>query len=178
VTRYVALLRGINVGGHNKVPMADLRALLAGLGHTAVGTYLQSGNALFDSPEADPGRLERQLEKALAADLGVAVRCLVRSAADLRGVVEREPFGAVATDPKRYLVAFLEDGSDLARLRAVDPAGFAPEELRYGARELYLWCPAGIADTRFTPAFWKKVGLVTTARNWNTVRKLLALAET
>lgn len=179
MTRYVALLRGVNVGGHRKIAMADLRGLLSGLGHADVSTYLQSGNALFASARRGRDKLALEIERAITRELGLTVRCLVRSQADLRRVVAGNPLAATATDPARLLVTFLSDEPDPALLRALDPSAFAPDEFRASEREIYVWYPEGVRNTKLTHAFFEKRlrrgGLVATSRNWNTVTKLLDL---
>jgi uncharacterized protein (DUF1697 family) len=174
---HAALLRGINVGGHQRVAMADLRALLAGLGHTEVSTLLQSGNAVFSSRRKDEARLAGEIEEAIARKLKLTVRCLVRDRRDLQRVVDRNPLPARVGDPARLLVTFLSDKPDRAFLKAIDPRAYAPEEFGAGERELYVWSPGGLRDSKLTHAFFEKklAGVVATSRNWNTVTRLLAL---
>src|SRR5690242_11421437 len=107
--RYVALLRGINVGGNKKVPMARLRELLAELGFTAVGTLLNSGNAVFTAPETDQGELADRIETALDEQLGQSVRCLIRDRDELHAVIEANPFPEAVPDGSRYLAVFTSD---------------------------------------------------------------------
>lgn len=177
-TGYVALLRGINVGGRNRVPMATLRELIAAIGGTDVRTLLQSGNAAFHHGAADPARLAADLEQAIARELGLTIACLVRSAADLRRVVEANPFPMDTVDGARFLVVFLSGPAPLERLAQIDPAAYAPDAFRAGEREIYLALPDGIRDSKLGALLTgKSLGVTTTARNWNTVTKLLALAE-
>jgi uncharacterized protein (DUF1697 family) len=179
MAKYAVLLRGINVGGNNKVTMADLRDLLSGLGFTAVKTLLQSGNAVFDSADGDPERLKNQVEEALAARYGKTIGCVVLTRADLDRVVDANPLAEIATNPSRLLVTFLSRPPDPARFADDDPAAYAPEVLVLGHREIYTWHPDGQASTKLTPAFWNRrlPGLVATGRNWNTVLKLRDLLE-
>ena len=174
---HVALLRGINVGGHQRIAMADLRTLLEGLGHAEVSTFLQSGNALFSSRRKDDVRLAAEIEQAIARRLKLTVRCLVRRREELQRVVDRNPLPSRAGDPARLLVTFLSDKPDRALLRAIEPRAFLPEEFGAGERELYVWSPGGVRDSKLTHAFFEKKlgGLVATSRNWNTVTRLLAL---
>jgi uncharacterized protein (DUF1697 family) len=176
-TTYVALLRGINVGGNVRLPMQSLRELLDGMGATAVRTHLQSGNALFDHTAAEPERLAAELKDRIAGELGLRVPCIVREAAELRGVIERNPFDMTGIEPARFLVTFLSGPVDPDQLKDLDPAVFAPDEFRPGEREIYVHCPNGIQKTKLSHALWeKRLGLTATARNWNTVTKLAALA--
>jgi uncharacterized protein (DUF1697 family) len=171
-TRYAALLRGVNVGGNNKIAMADLRALLTGLGYDDVSTLLQSGNAVFTAPEADPGALAGQIEAALAAELGLTSKVLVRTHPEL-----------VAVEPSKHLVQFLFEplaAESRQKIAAFDASAWAPEELRLGDGVIYFRFPSGIGrsvlDAAFTKhltaSFPKAVRPVMTGRNWNTVRKL------
>ena len=176
MSRLVALLRGVNVGPHKRLGMADLRALVEGLGYADVETHLQSGNVVFGSDDS-PDKAARELERALAADVGLEVDVLVRTAADLAKVVERDPLRRHVTDPKRYLVGFLSAAPATARVRAVDPDAYLPERFELAGRELYLWLPDGVHTARLPRALSdQRLGVVSTARNWNTVQKLLALA--
>ncbi|NJQ01035.1 DUF1697 domain-containing protein [Streptomyces zingiberis] len=181
VTTYAALLRGINVGGARKVPMADLRAVLTGLGYGRVRTLLQSGNAVFTAPDhRDPGRLAAEVERALAEWFGFPVVVVVRTAGELRAVVAANPFPDAGAEPARHTVTFLSGRADPDRLDAVDPALYAPDEYRVadGGRELYGRFPDGLGRSRLTPLLdRRKLGVEATTRNWGTVTKLLALAE-
>ncbi|WP_329185234.1 DUF1697 domain-containing protein [Actinacidiphila glaucinigra] len=178
MTGYVALLRGINVGPTTRLPMQDLRRLLEEIGGTSVRTHLQSGNALFEHERAHPAELADALETAVAAAFdGRRVPCVVREAAGLAGVVERNPFDMTGVDPARFLVTFLSGPVEADRLAGLDPAGFAPDEFRPGEREIYVHCPNGVQKTRLSHALWeKRLGLTATARNWNTVTRLAAMA--
>ena len=173
MTRYAALLRGINVGGNNKVAMADLRALLDGLGYTDVRTHLNSGNAIFTSSDAKPDALAAAIEKAIASELGLTIKVVVRSGPELRRVIDHNPLADVATDPSKHLVTFLSAPLDAAKLATVDPADFEPDLFRVVDREIYMWFPDGMGDAKLGRLAWdKRFGVVATGRNWNTVLKL------
>jgi len=174
--RYAALLRGINVGGNKKLPMADLRTLLSSLGHTDVTTYLQSGNALFTSPWDDPAALAQEIEQQIARDLGLAVRVLIRTPDELAEVIASNPFPDATATPTKLHVSFLSASPHAERLAAIDARQFEPDQFRVGDRAIYLWLPNGAAETKFTNDFWeRRLGLTATTRNWNTVTKLLGL---
>ncbi|PJE93800.1 hypothetical protein CUT44_31845 [Streptomyces carminius] len=171
--RYVALLRGINVGGHRKVPMAELRETLTGLGWDGVRTHLASGNAVFTTAGRDTGELARVLGAALAERFGFTVDCLVRTAGELRAAAEACPYPA-DSDPAKLLVLFLDRAPDAARLAAVDAAAFAPDEFRAGERELYCWFPGGMGRSKLPGALEAACrGRTVTGRNWRTVTALL-----
>jgi uncharacterized protein (DUF1697 family) len=175
VTHYVALLRGINVGAHKRVAMADLRALLAGLGYGAVQTLLQSGNAVFTADDP-PERVTGDLEQKIAAELGVETKIVVRTGEELAAVVERNPLGDIADDPKRYQVSFLSAQPQPEVARELAALDFAPERFAISGREIYAWHPDGIHSSKLAKQLSdRRLGVTATARNWNTVVKLLAM---
>lgn len=177
-TRYVALLRGINVGGKNKLPMQTLRDLLATIGATDVRTHLQSGNAVFTHTEADPPRLAGELEQRIADDLGLTIACLVRTGADLRRVMDANPFPMDGVNPSRFMVTFLSGPVPLDKLAAIDPTAYAPDEFRPGEREIYGHFPNGVHNSKLAARFSDRgLGLTASTRNWNTVTKLVAMSE-
>jgi uncharacterized protein (DUF1697 family) len=173
--RYVALLRGINVGGHKMVPMARLRVLLAELGYRDVVTHLQSGNAVI-SADGPAAALEQDIAEAVAARLGVSCAVMVRTGAQLAAAVSVNPLGGAPENPSRYFVAFLSTPPAAAKLAALDGVSFEPDTLWVRGSEAYLWCPAGAAQTKLTGAAVEKLlGVSATARNWNTVTRLAEL---
>ena len=178
MARQIALLRGINVGGHRKVPMARLRELIEALGFRDVRTYLQSGNVVFTGPRTPGAELARQLQDQIAATFGFDVAVVMRSREELADVVEANPLRDVATDPARHIVVFRRGEVDLGRVAGIDPEAFEPEAFHVRGREIYVWAPAGVRDSRVLKALSEQhLGGVATARNWRTVVKLLALAD-
>jgi len=173
--RQVALIRGINVGRAKRVAMADLRALMEGLGYRDCRTLLNSGNIVFTAGSGDPGRMAARIERAMAATIGVSARVIVLSGADLSTVVRENPLSKVASDPTRLFVAFLGQSADRARLTPLTQQSWKPEALALGTHAAYLWCPAGILQSRLTVAVGRVLGEATTTRNWATVTKLQAL---
>ena len=174
--RYVALLRGINVGRAKRVSMADLRALFADLGYGDVRTLLNSGNVVFSGPGATLGAAAR-IEEALARRLGVSARVTVLTAAELATIVAGNALLEVAGDHSRLLVAVLADPADRARLEPLTEQDWAPEALALGVRVAYMWCPDGVLASRLSAAVGRLLGDAVTARNWATVTKLHALTE-
>jgi uncharacterized protein (DUF1697 family) len=174
--KHVALLRAVNVGGRNRIAMAHLRELLEGLGYEGVRTHLQSGNAVFTAPGTPPERVAREIEDALAEQLALAARVLVRTEDELRRVVANNPLLDLASDPARLLVTFLSKAPDQEALSELAPADFEPDEFAAGEREIYAWHPEGVRATKLSNAFWeRRLGVVATARNWRTVTRLLEL---
>jgi uncharacterized protein (DUF1697 family) len=177
MTRQIALLRGVNVGGNNMVAMAALRELMQDLGYEDVRTHLQSGNAVFTAG-TPPAQAAREIEDQLAERLGLRVAVLGRTRDELAEVVDGNPLGEATSEPARLLVNFLSREPDRELLGELDPADFEPEVFGARPREIYVWCPDGVRATRLSYSFWeKRLGVTATARNWNTVTKLLTLAD-
>ena len=179
-TRYAALLRGINVGGSKKVPMAELRALLEGLGHTGVRTYLQSGQAVFTSDHGDEESLAAELTRAIEERFGFTVDVLVRDHAYLKAVAEACPFPAAELEAKQLHVTYFSAPVDAERFAEIDRAAYLPEEFRLGDRALYLYAPNGLGRSKLAEHLSKprlNKGVIATSRNWNTVLKLVELTE-
>ncbi|MDQ0384676.1 uncharacterized protein (DUF1697 family) [Streptomyces sp. DSM 42143] len=177
-TRYAALLRGINVGGAKKLPMADLRALLEELGHGAVRTHLQSGQAVFASGHGDEETLAAELAQAVEKRFGFPVDVIVRDHAYLRAVAEACPFPAAELEPKQLHVTYFSAPVDEERFASIDRPAFLPEEFRLGDRALYLYAPNGLGRSKLAEALARprvNKGLIATTRNWNTVTKLVEL---
>ena len=173
-TRYVALLRGINLGKARQVDMPRLREVLSGRGHTEVRTHLRSGNVILDSPMTEK-KLAADLSTAIEEEFGFDVPVVVRTGAELAAVVSGDPFATVATDPARYLVTFLPEPPPPDKVDALPPAENGDYLVR--GRELYLWLPDGIQNTPLASWKWDRLLAVPgTARNWNTVARLAELA--
>jgi uncharacterized protein (DUF1697 family) len=178
VPTYIALLRGINVGGRRSVPMAALREVHARLGYTDVVTYIQSGNVVFDADSDDVALLSRTIEQAITADFGIGVPVIVRTREDLVTIIESSPYTTTGADPARLAVAFLADAPAMERAVGIDATGLLPDEFALGEREVYLHCPSGFGRTKLTNAFLEEqLGVTATTRNWKTVTKLAALSD-
>jgi uncharacterized protein (DUF1697 family) len=177
MTRHIALLRGINVGGHNKVPMADLRRVLEQAGFADVKTYVQSGNVALTAAEPSPAKVGHQVEKAIEQAFGFDVAVVVRSRDEIAALVADDPLGDVATNPTYRIVVFLADRLDRGRLADIDADAFAPEAFALRDYEIVMWAPNGQRDSKLVKTLTeKRTGVVGTARNWRTVEKLLDLA--
>jgi uncharacterized protein (DUF1697 family) len=168
--RQVALLRGVNVGGNKKVEMARLRAVLQELGCRDVRTHLSSGNVVFSGAR----RSESRLEAAIAEAFGFQVPVIVRSRDELADVVQANPLARIADDPAKHVVVFCAEEAS-TELVAAD---FAPETFEVRGREVYLWAPGGLHKSPLAKLLATgSLGTKSTARNWRTVEKLLALAD-
>lgn len=178
MTTYAALLRGINVGGSKKLPMADLRTLLTGLGHTGVRTHLQSGQAVFTAGHGDEESLAAELSRAIEERFGFPVDVIVRDHAYLKAVAEACPFPAADLAPKQLHVTYFSAPVTPDRFADIDPAVHLPEEFRLGDRCLYLYAPEGLGRSKLAEVLSRRPrnkGLIATSRNWNTVVKLVEL---
>jgi uncharacterized protein (DUF1697 family) len=173
---YVALLRGINVGGKNKLPMADLVRILDSAGARDVATYIQSGNAVFRAASIE-GFAER-VEKGIAKKLGLTVPLVLRSAEELARAVDANPFVRAGADVGHLHVGFLAHAPDRAKVAALDPARSPGDSFEVVGREVYLRLPNGVADSKLTNAWFDaKLGTTSTFRNWRTVLKLVEMAN-
>ncbi len=175
--QFIALLRGINVGGHNKLPMADLRALCADIGWTDVQTYIQSGNILFRA-NGSATRQRDVLESAIAERFGSSLAVVVRPAADLIELMAGNPFPAAsATEPNRVMLALSRsppntDAADQLRPRAVQG-----ERIEQIGEALWIHFPRSAGTSKLTPTLLDRAaGAPTTMRNWRTVQKLAEMA--
>ncbi|MFJ8047184.1 DUF1697 domain-containing protein [Streptomyces luteogriseus] len=177
-TTYAALLRGINVGGSRKVPMADLRTLLTGLGLDDVRTHLQSGQAVFASGHGDEESLAGEIARALEKRFGFGVDVIVRDHAYLRAIKDACPFPAAELEPKQLHVTYFSAPVTPDRFAEIDQGAYLPEEFRLGDRALYLYAPNGLGRSKLAEHLSKpriNKGVIATTRNWNTVVKLVEM---
>lgn len=177
MTTCIALLRGINVGRAKRIAMADLRALVEGLGHENVRTLLNSGNVVFEAKRPVASRIAGAIDAALRRDHGFSSAVVVVTAAELRRIIEANPLLGVATDHSRHLVAFVSPRSALVRAKVLLERSWEPEALALGPDAAYLWCAAGIIESRLMQEFARLTKDAATARNWATVLKLQALVD-
>jgi uncharacterized protein (DUF1697 family) len=180
----IALLRGINVGGKHKLPMADLSSMFEQVGCEDVRTYIQSGNVVFGADAELAAELPDRIAGAIEARFGFTSPVVVRTAGELGDVFESNPFlgegarVAEAVDEKALHVLFLRDRPTGAGLEALDPDRSPPDRFAVRGREVYLFCPNGVARTKLTAQYFdSRLDTVGTQRNWRTVRKLLELTE-
>ncbi len=176
---YIALLRGVNVGGHKKIPMAELRSFAADLGLADPRTLLQSGNLVFGSSDGDASALERTLEEEAAGRLGLTTTFFVRPEAEWRTVVDANPFhDAARDDPGHLLVLFLRDPPRREAMEALRAGIRGREVVRASDRQVYAVYPDGVGRSRLTNAVIERaLGGPCTGRNWNTVSKLLGMLD-
>ena len=172
----IALLRGINIGPRQRVSMPDLRALIEGLGYTDVETLVQSGNVVFTS-RAAPATLEKKLEDEIEKQLGVDPKVVVRTRDELAAAIEANPF-AVPDDPKNLHVTFLSGKPEAAAVKKLEDADLGDDELAFLGREIYILYANGMGRSELAKQLGRaKLGVAATDRNWNTVTKLLEMAD-
>jgi len=176
----ISLLRGINVGGHNKIKMDALRDLYKSLGLQKAQTYLQSGNVVFRMKGRDHAKIAKRIEDAIEQSFGFRIHVVLRTSSELSDVISRSPFAKRrGLDPKKLAVIFLRETPSVECLRAALKIETAPEELRIDGGEAYAYFPNGMGRPRMSwPAIERALKTSGTGRNWNTVTKLFEIAQT
>jgi uncharacterized protein (DUF1697 family) len=172
---YVALLRGVNVGGARKLPMKELAPALSGLGLEDVVTYIQSGNVVFRAPAGARTKLVSQVERRIEDVFGLDVTVMLRTPAQLAKLIDANPFD---DDVSKLHVAFLDRKPTKAAVAKLDPGRSPPDEFAVKGTEIYLHFPNGSGRTKLGGEYFERtLGVRATARNWRTVTKLLELAS-
>jgi len=175
MTRYALLLRGVNVGTKNSLPMAELRAMLTKVGCTDVQTYVQSGNAVFGTKLAR-STLTRAIERALEAYMGRPIATTLRTRDQMAAIVAGNPFSKVATKPAYLCVTFLSTAPTKAEVAPLRAQEWKPELFEVAGEEIYTWHPNGQGRSPLAAALGKlRLRGAVTTRNWNTVQKLLEM---
>jgi uncharacterized protein (DUF1697 family) len=177
MTRYALLLRGVNVGTKNSLPMAELRAMLTSLGCTEVQTYVQSGNAVFGTKLSESA-ITKTVEHALEAYMGRPIATTFRTLSEMKAIVDGNPFAKVATKPAYLCVTFLSHAPTKVEMAPLHARNWTPELFKAVGKEIYTWHPNGQGRSPLAAALGKLPlrGAVTT-RNWNTVQKLVEMLD-
>lgn len=176
MTIYLALLRGINVGGANKVPMRELRTLMEDLGYGNVQTYLQSGNVLLVAPSMTARKLAAEIEDEISKAFDLTIPVIVRTQGELERVAAANPWPTKGVKPSSLHVMFLAEPASAKAVKTLDSDRSPPDEFEVKDREIFLRFPNGSGRSKLTiDYFEKKLGTRATARNWNTVLKVLEL---
>src|SRR6266550_2909006 len=174
----ICLLRGVNLAGHKKVPMEVLRNLCTGLKHCDVQTYVQSGNVVFRTRERDPLVVAKKLEKAIEKQFGFRSDVFVRTPSELKDVIARNPFAKRSgIEPGKLLVTFLAAAPAPEIRDAILRIKTSPEEVHLSGRELYVYYSDGMGRSKLPAVLDRSLRKAGTGRNWNTVTKLLEMAE-
>ena len=175
--RYVALLRGVNVGGKNKLPMADLRDIFTAAGCAGVQTYIQSGNVVFEAAQDLAERVPEIVSRAIRRRFGYETAVVVRSSEELRQVVASNPFDT-SGDPRFLQVAFLEDTPGAEAVSRLDPQRSPPDAFVVRGRNVHLHYPNGVARSKLTNEYLAaQLQTASTMRNWRTVLSLLEMVD-
>ena len=176
---YVALLRGVNMGGKNKLPMKDLAEIFAKAGCGEVKTYIQSGNVVFTAPESLCSGLPTKVAKEINKRFGHAPAMTIRSLQQMLDIVRHNPYAKPGMDEKRLAVLFLADTPTSKQIESLDPDRSPGDDFTVRGSEIYLYAAKnGFADTKLTNAYFdSKLKTMSTARNWRTTLTLLSMME-
>jgi uncharacterized protein (DUF1697 family) len=175
---FIALLRGINVGGKTLIKMPELKSLLASMGFDDVTTYIQSGNVVFSSSSGDGQALAAAIEERIAETFGLRPTVLIRTPMELTEIADGNPFLGRETDLSKLHVVFLSGPPAAASVEELDPKRSPPDEFSVRGREIYLHLPNGMGRSKLTVDYFeKRLGVRATARNWKTLNKLIELSE-
>ena len=176
MTDYLALLRGINVGGRNRVPMNELKAAMEASDFRNVATYLQSGNVLFESPRDDRRALAEQLQTLIKEHFDTTTPVVLRTLDELERTVSRNPFLDDEDDPKLLHVLFLDGAPDEEDIEKLDPERSPGDRFAVDGHDVFVHYPHGSGRSKLTLDYVERVlGVTATGRNWNTVTRLHAL---
>jgi uncharacterized protein (DUF1697 family) len=174
---WIALLRGINVGGHNKIPMAELRKACGEIGFADVATYIQSGNVVFRA-QGSAKQVAEKLRAVIAERFGCDVPVVLRTVGELERVAGANPFLDQGADVSRLHVGFLLDEPAQSRVSGMPAQPPGPEEFRVVGADVYLHYPEGMGTSKLTTAYFDRaLGTTMTARNWRTVNKLVEMGR-
>ena len=180
MSRHIVLLRGVNLGPHKRLAMADLRSALAAAGFPGAATHLQSGNVVLDS-ELAGARVGAAVEQVLADRLGLRTDAIVRSPDELAAAIAADPFGDLAPDPSKHVLGFLAAEPDAERVAAIEQRIAARpadgDRHHFDRLHFYLWCPNGISKSPYFAVPWDRLGVSSTQRNWNTVTALARMVQ-
>ncbi len=175
---YLALLRGINVGGNNKIRMADLAAIFIEAGCKDVVTYIQSGNVLFNANPTLAQKIPELVTTAMHQRLALRIPVILRTRAQLQTAIAANPYPGAAATPKLHHLLFLADTPNASSIASLDPNRSAPDRYTLLGRDIYLCLATGFADSKLTNAYFdSKLKTISTARNWLTATKLLELMQ-
>ncbi len=174
---FIALLRAVNVGGHNRIGMAPLRDLFTSIGFDNVRTYLQSGNIVACTSRKNSGPMALTIEREIERVFGHQVRVIVRTGEDFQRVISNNPYRK-NVDWSRFYVAFLSEKPTASVLKQLRLPESGDDECEIRGREIYLRCPSGAGKTKLSNTFFEKsLGIVSTIRNWNTVTALSTMTD-
>jgi len=176
---YISMLRGINVGGHKRIKMDQLRASFEALGFDQVKTYIQSGNVVFKTTKLSPAALSKRIEERILCDFGFPVSVISRSNDEMARTIERNPFlSERGIDQEKLHVMFLSETPAPAALKKLADLTAAPDECRSSDREIYFYLPNGVSQSVLMKSPVDRIlAIVTTTRNWRTVNSLHQMCQ-
>jgi uncharacterized protein (DUF1697 family) len=176
---YIAMLRGINIGGHKRIKMDKLRASFEALGFEQVKTYIQSGNVVFKTKKLSPAALSKRIEEKILSDFGFSASVISRSSDELATTIERNPFlKERGIDHEKLHVMFLSDAPAPAALKKLTNLTAPPDQFRSSDREFYFYLPNGVSQSVLMKSPVDRIlGVVTTTRNWKTVNSLHQMSQ-
>ncbi len=175
---YISLLRGINVGGHKKIKMADLKSLYESLGFEDVNTYIQSGNVVFQSKETDFDILANSIHNKIKDKYGFEVPITIRQSQDIENIIKTNPFLAKAEDIKMLYVGFMNEIPNPELVASTKEIAFKDDKFEVIGKTLFLYVPSGAGKTKFTNSFFeRKFKVSITTRNWRTTLKLAEMCN-
>ncbi len=175
---YISLLRGINVGGQKAMKMDRLRRSFEALGFRNVKTYLQSGNVIFGTVKRSPVQLSKTIARHMSSEFGFPVSVIVRVSEELNKILKRNPFlKETGIDQSKLHVTFLSQEPPRTIVKKLDAFDAAPDQFRWIAQEIYLYCPHGYGRTKLSNiALEKTLSVTATTRTWNTVKRLCEIS--
>jgi uncharacterized protein (DUF1697 family) len=176
---YIAMLRGINIGAHKRMKMEKLRASCETLGFEQIATYIQSGNVVFKAPKLSPASVSEKIEKRIAADFGFEADVITRTREEFKKIIRANPLLKEAgVDESKLHMVFLAGAPSSEAIRKLQSLTLSPDRVRVTGKEIYFYFPNGVSGS----SLWKHnldrvLSIIGTMRNWNTVNKLLEMAE-
>jgi len=176
--KYISLLRGINVGGHKKIRMADLKAMFIKCGYENPITYIQSGNVVFESKESNQSVIEKQISSSILETFGFEVPVIIRTVEELKSAVKNNPFHSESVDEKKLHITFLEKSPDNETIVKIENTILKNDKFKIVGKEVYVYVEGSYYKTKISNQFFEKqLKVSTTTRNWRTVNKLLKITE-
>ncbi len=173
---YIALLRGINLGSHNKIKMSDLSLLFESLDFESIKTYIQSGNVIFQSENLNHQELEKNISEKIFETFSFKVPVIIKTVEQLKNIVKNNPF--INQDVTKLHLTFLSDKPDIEQLDKIKSINYGSDEFIVLDQVIYLFCPNGYGKTKLTNNFFEsKLKLVATTRNWKTINTLISITD-
>lgn len=178
MSKNIAILRGINVGGKRKLLMDDLKKIFSSLGYSNVTSYIQSGNVIFDSSDNNLAQIEEEIQEAILKNLGLEIPVIIRSTAQFKSIVEKNPFRKENIKIESLYLTFLKEQPAQEHLNKIKDLDFSPDKFIIDHKEAFLCCPGKYHKSKLSNTFFeKKLKVGATTRNWKTILKLLELSE-